>query len=56
MDILFTKKIYSYETADQYYRNLSSIINFTKIHYPLLSINSLDDKISSPLNLPFEEV
>ena len=55
-DEIFSAKIHGYRTATEYYRNISSIKNLTKIDIPVLCINSIDDPITPYQAIAYDDI
>ncbi|EGR30500.1 hypothetical protein IMG5_130510 [Ichthyophthirius multifiliis] len=55
-DNQFIVKAQGYKTADQYYRNISSIHAIDKIKIPVLFLQSKDDPILNYRTIPYDEV
>ncbi|KAL4476789.1 hypothetical protein ABPG72_010626 [Tetrahymena utriculariae] len=56
LDNKFTSKLLGYRTADEYYKNISSIHYIDQIKIPVLFIQSKDDPILSENTLPIDEI
>jgi predicted alpha/beta-fold hydrolase len=54
-DKRLTRIVFGYATVDDYYRDASSARFVKFIHTPTLFINALDDPISSPQAIPYDE-
>lgn len=52
----FSRKIFGFKSADDYYRNISSLRMFDKINIPLLCINSKDDGFVSFRSIPYDDI
>jgi predicted alpha/beta-fold hydrolase len=51
-----TKKVFGYSTPNNYYRDGSSSRFIEHVRVPLVCINALDDPVSSPLGIPWDEI
>ncbi|KAI7870140.1 Alpha/Beta hydrolase protein [Spinellus fusiger] len=51
-----TRKMRGYTTVSNYYRSASCFQSIEKVRIPLLCINALDDPISLPESIPYDEV
>jgi len=54
-DKRLTRIVFGYATVDDYYRDASSSRVVKFIHTPTLFLNALDDPISAPAGIPYDE-
>lgn len=52
----FSRKLFGYKSADDYYRSVSALREFDKINIPLLCINSKDDGLTSCRAIPYDDI
>ena len=55
-DEIFSAKIHGYRTATEYYRHISAVKNMSKIDIPVLCINSIDDPITPPQEIAYDDI
>ena len=55
-DQYYTSYLLGFRGADDYYRNISSVLDMKNIDVPLLCIHSKDDQICFKEGIPFEEI
>ena len=52
----FSRKIFGYKSADDYYRSISALRVLDKVNIPLLCINSKDDGLTSFRAIPYDDI
>ncbi len=52
----FSRKIFGYKSADDYYRNISALRKIENINIPLLCINAKDDGLTSCRAIPYDDI
>ena len=55
-DQYYTSYLLGFRGADDYYRNISSVLDMKNIDVPLLCIHAKDDQICFKEGIPFEEI
>ena len=55
-DELFSRKIFGYKSADDYYRNISANRKIENVNIPLLCINARDDGLTSCKAIPYDDI
>ena len=50
----FSRKIFGYKSADDYYRNISALRKIENVNIPLLCINAKDDGLTSCRAIPYD--
>ena len=52
----FSRKIFGFKSADDYYRSISALRVLDKVNIPLLCINSKDDGLTSFRAIPYDDI
>ena len=55
-DDLVTAKLFGYKSADDYYRNISCVLDMKNINIPLLCISAKDDQICFKEAIPYDDI
>ena len=55
-DDLVTAKLFGYKSADDYYRNISCVLDMKNINIPLLCISAKDDQICFKEAIPYDGI